>query len=469
MQTKQRKSALLMEGILLVIVLEFLLIPSSLAQKSPLQSPLPYLPYRQPEDLRDHQLLGNRSLDVSLDVVNKANQTAGPEVLVIIQEDSSQYSDHWPQEEPKDSDHVQIVPPIASEIDLSNTSEQQVTAVIPKSDNFQQGSVSKDTSTFYVVGSSTLAEIDQDNNYRYVHGDHLQSVSMRTEESGTVKTRIEYYPFGEILSEHSEASRLLYNGKEQDKDTGLYYYGQRYYLPSIGRFISVDAWEGQLTNPQTFNKYAYALNNPMSFVDVQGLKPKHFQEARYIMKTHPRNGYTYVNERPAGATAAEAVLVPLKMYNEYKAAQRDFAAFWTGGYNNYWRNKNFDPGAVLPSDYYVTHTFDVPRDFILQTLKQTPPGKEFDSFLLFSGSKRWEGKGGTLYLDGQPVTPEEQALYLNLYSETHPPRTETVYQPVFQAPSAESDPNLVNEAVPDATRVDQVPIKIQHEWVINPE
>ncbi|MBI5415119.1 M15 family metallopeptidase [Candidatus Peregrinibacteria bacterium] len=61
-----------------------------------------------------------------------------------------------------------------------------------------------------------------------------------------------------------------FNGKELDPETNLYYYGARYYNPKIGQFASQDPWEGDLTDPQSFNKYSYVRNNPLRYVDPSG-------------------------------------------------------------------------------------------------------------------------------------------------------------------------------------------------------
>ncbi|MBI2549136.1 RHS repeat-associated core domain-containing protein [Candidatus Woesearchaeota archaeon] len=428
---------------LLIIVLGFLLVMNVWAKKSP--------------------LLITQTTQLSKNSTNSSPQDRGIVVINIPEDNESLQDNTSPEKEPLPD--TSIVQPITREIQYQDDQPEQESAKIDtQSNEYRQESVSKNTSTFYVIGSSLLAEIDQDNNYRYIHGDHLNSVSLRTDERGTVKTSIEYYPFGEVLREHSEASRLLYTGKEQDKDTGLYYYGQRYYLPSAGRFISVDVWEGQLTNPQTLNKYVYALNNPISFVDEQGLKPRHGATVNDHLHTSPTSGYTYYGEKPMFLTVYDAALLPLKYYNEYKATQRDFATLRATIENAYWQSRSFYPRPVLPADYYVTHTFDVPRDFVLKTLKQTQSGREFEHFRIFTNS-RWEGKGGILSLDGQPVTPEEQALYLKLSTETNPPRTETIYRPIFQASFTEPDSSFTQDAPIDATSV-MVPVKIEYEWII---
>jgi RHS repeat-associated protein len=55
-------------------------------------------------------------------------------------------------------------------------------------------------------------------------------------------------------------------------DTGLYYYGARYYDPTIGRFISADTIVQNAANPQTLNRYSYCLNNPLKYIDPSGLR-----------------------------------------------------------------------------------------------------------------------------------------------------------------------------------------------------
>src|SRR5690348_16091258 len=65
-----------------------------------------------------------------------------------------------------------------------------------------------------------------------------------------------------------------FTAKERDNETGLDYFGARYYSDVQGRFTSpdeplVDQWE---TNPQSWNLYAYGRNNPLRFADPSGQK-----------------------------------------------------------------------------------------------------------------------------------------------------------------------------------------------------
>ncbi len=68
--------------------------------------------------------------------------------------------------------------------------------------------------------------------------------------------------------------RQGFTGKEFDGETGLNYYGARYYSPTQGRFTSVDPENASadLEDPQSWNGYAYARNNPLKYVDPDGRK-----------------------------------------------------------------------------------------------------------------------------------------------------------------------------------------------------
>ena len=105
----------------------------------------------------------------------------------------------------------------------------------------------------------------------YYHSDHLGSSTVLTDDNGDKVQEVFYYPFGEIHSiSMSDITDYLYTGKEWDAETGLYYYGARYYDPKLARFISADTIVPEPFHPQSFNRYAYARNNPIVLVDLDG-------------------------------------------------------------------------------------------------------------------------------------------------------------------------------------------------------
>lgn len=110
----------------------------------------------------------------------------------------------------------------------------------------------------------------------WIHSDHLGSVAVMTDDSGDWTTARDYYPYGADRVFQTQGTpvdnRFDYTNKEQDDESGLSYFEARYMSTDLGRFISEDPWEGDYSDPQSLNKYAYARNNPIKFVDPDGQK-----------------------------------------------------------------------------------------------------------------------------------------------------------------------------------------------------
>ena len=80
-------------------------------------------------------------------------------------------------------------------------------------------------------------------------------------------------PLGIISPLYDDGTASRYTGKERDTESGLDDFGPRYYGSSMGRFLSPDPDTGTLIhimNPQRWNMYAYALNNPLTMTDPTG-------------------------------------------------------------------------------------------------------------------------------------------------------------------------------------------------------
>jgi RHS repeat-associated protein len=67
-------------------------------------------------------------------------------------------------------------------------------------------------------------------------------------------------------------TELNYTGQRLDS-TGLLFYNARYYDPQVGKFISSDTIVPKVSNPQAFNRYGYAYNNPLKYTDATGHRP----------------------------------------------------------------------------------------------------------------------------------------------------------------------------------------------------
>src|SRR3989338_10196429 len=123
--------------------------------------------------------------------------------------------------------------------------------------------------TYYYDNGVLIAEEDQTGKKLFYHPDHLGSTTLITNESGEEVETIFYLPFGDLDNTDTD-KRYLYTGKEKDKETGLYYYGARYYDTDLMTFITPEQDIPNLYNPQDLNHYTYVRNNPYKYVDPSG-------------------------------------------------------------------------------------------------------------------------------------------------------------------------------------------------------
>ncbi|MCJ8273608.1 MAG: hypothetical protein MJK04_29935, partial [Psychrosphaera sp.] len=130
-------------------------------------------------------------------------------------------------------------------------------------------------STIYVQGPQGVVASYQSSSKsldvvksRYFHQNHIGSSTLITDATGAEASRTVYEPYGEPNESESsgeQSFRQKFTGKELDSNSGLYYFGARYYDASIGRFISPDP------ALQTASPYLYAGNDPITNTDPSGL------------------------------------------------------------------------------------------------------------------------------------------------------------------------------------------------------
>ncbi len=128
-------------------------------------------------------------------------------------------------------------------------------------------------------GFSLPLPLREDDIYFY-HSDHLGSTSYVTDGEGSATQFVCYIPFGEaFVDEHSTRPGMPYkfNGKEQDAETGLLYYGARYYDAKECRWYGVDPLVAKYPS---ISSYVYCANNPIIFVDPDGQEPTPAEAAR---------------------------------------------------------------------------------------------------------------------------------------------------------------------------------------------
>jgi RHS repeat-associated protein len=127
---------------------------------------------------------------------------------------------------------------------------------------------------------ATMAQTEQ---VTYYYTDAIGSVRMTTDGAGGSVTRYDYLPFGEPWPSAGPDVRQ-FAGKERDSESGLNYFGARYYANQTARFTTVDPVLDRAAasaDPQQWNRYAYVRNNPLRFVDPDGREIwSPFQSAR---------------------------------------------------------------------------------------------------------------------------------------------------------------------------------------------
>jgi RHS repeat-associated protein len=112
---------------------------------------------------------------------------------------------------------------------------------------------------------------------RFQCDNHLGSACLELNEDAEIISYEEYYPFGSssycAMNGSIEVSKKRYRfcGKERDEETGLYYYGMRYYAAWICRFVSVDPLQHEYPN---LSPYVYCNNNPINLIDPTGMSPE---------------------------------------------------------------------------------------------------------------------------------------------------------------------------------------------------
>ena len=201
----------------------------------------------------------------------------------------------------------------------------------------------------------------------YYHPDHLGSSSYITNLEGEVVQHIEYVPFGEVFVEERNNiwnTPYLFNAKEFDEETGLYYYGARYYDPRVSLWISVDPisnfdprnsenyidgqHNGGFYNSLNLFPYEYCYQNPIRLIDPNGKqvdititdKVIGYANLRVIVSSNIKNAPQTMRVPLYQATVNDAAT---KKISEY-AVTRD--ALWStraGGSHIFVNNSAFEP------------------------------------------------------------------------------------------------------------------------------
>jgi RHS repeat-associated protein len=141
----------------------------------------------------------------------------------------------------------------------------------------------------------------------YFHNDLVGSPVAATNASGQVIWRESYRAYGDRLTNQmnngtvTDRNSLHFSNKKTEALKGgatIAYFQNRYYDPSLGRFLSVDPVHFKESNIHSFNRYAYANNNPYRFVDPDGneaeeIEEKNLQYEGLLSKANAENAAQY--------------------------------------------------------------------------------------------------------------------------------------------------------------------------------
>jgi len=157
-----------------------------------------------------------------------------------------------------------------------------------------------------LVGSASA----QSTSVEYIHTDALGSPVATTDAAGNVVEEEFYEPYGAPIA-HGATDGPGFTGHVQDSATELTYMEQRYYEPSLGRFLSGDPVSADAETGWNYNRYNYAANNPYRFKDPDGRIIDTVADVGFIIYdvyTIASEGATPTNMAALGADAAGALI-----------------------------------------------------------------------------------------------------------------------------------------------------------------
>ncbi len=135
----------------------------------------------------------------------------------------------------------------------------------------------KDTYTgevvkYYFAGGQRIA-MRKGGTLYYLTQDHLGGTALVTDTSGAMTSRIRYFPYGGVRTidgTNPPPTDKLFTGQQRETTNGIYHYKARLYNADIGRMPQADSLVPNYVDPQAYNRYSYAGNNPTNYIDPTG-------------------------------------------------------------------------------------------------------------------------------------------------------------------------------------------------------
>jgi RHS repeat-associated protein len=215
------------------------------------------------------------------------------------------------------------------------------------------------------------------------------NISEYLDSGGTTQAHYEYDAFGnETVKSGAKANDFAhrFSTKPQDTNTGLYYYGYRYYDPVTGRWPSRDP----IKEEGGLNLYGYVENNPMNARDLDGLQPcaelmnsiAGRSRERYAQWTKNTKQVGYLVRRPIESGWAIAAIPGLFLYGGHTYILLNDGSFYDFGGNG-------PPGDELGWFLRTKTPIRIPKDMKLDDYK-----KFLDSLFKYFDERVIDGKPG---------------------------------------------------------------------------
>jgi len=150
--------------------------------------------------------------------------------------------------------------------------EQQIQEQQPSITTIQQQEPQQLVNEPQYISYTSISKLDNNKDIVYFTKDHISSNRITTNQQGVIEYQANYQPYGNIFTQEGN-EKYKFSGKELDS-SNLYYFGARYYNPTIGRFTQVDPIYKAEESP-----YMYANNNPIKYVDPTGKQTANNREA----------------------------------------------------------------------------------------------------------------------------------------------------------------------------------------------
>jgi len=246
--------------------------------------------------------------------------------------------------------------------------------------------------------------------YRYTLVDHLNSCTVELADDAQVISREVFYPFGETAwcadtdAVAVDYKTIRYSGKERDA-TRLYYYGFRYYIPWLQRWLNPDP-AGAVDG---LNLYRMVRNNPVTLIDIDGREPDKPNTPpapprlpSLALPPPPPPGFGPVPPGPSGsgqAAQAHRLFEPIVLARPQMPANQASTTWKTGDYVDTAQLAN-TISQLFGVSVRPIKVVDVTHEELFEKIRSVPGNEtmQFNQEELRANPAAWTSPDGIIYM-----------------------------------------------------------------------